>query len=200
MLRRRAEGQTAWRSPLTEPSPLPCYGVCDCPQGLLCCGLVRAGKGHPREPSEAASEPLCWYQWQCSLQAEVTSVRLTSVHGCEGATRITSPPRGVIMQNKYYVARCEQPFFNALLTVQKQNTLSTNPHTQGATWPVQNIFISYKTQKCPLGRCGDSILKFSGFFPLCLKELHSSFPHFPVWVRMLKQVGPQMKTHGEGRY
>lgn len=49
------------------------------------------------------------------------------------------------------LGRYEQPVFNTLFIVQKQNILSTNPHMQGATHPMKNTLISCKTQKCPLG-------------------------------------------------
>lgn len=60
---------------------------------------------------------------------------------------------------------------------QQQQTPTPNTHTR-ATWPMHNVFISYKAQKCPLGRRGDrvSVLKSSGPFPLCPRPLQQAGP------------------------
>ena len=61
------------------------------------------------------------------------------------------PPRRGVVCRINNLGRYEQPVFNTLFIVQKQNILSTNPHMQGATHPMKNTLISCKTQKCPLG-------------------------------------------------
>lgn len=75
------------------------------------------------------------------------------------------PPRGWCVQDKYNIVRYEQPVFNTLFIVQKQNALSTNLRMQGATHPMKNTFISCKTQKCLLGKWGGQPSEVSWVFP-----------------------------------
>lgn len=106
---------------------------------LLCCGLVRTGKDMDRRRPEAA--------FVSPARGSSLSMVPAPVPGC-GSYKNKLPPRGVVCRINNF--RYEQPVSNTLFIVQKQNTLSTNPHMQEATHPMKNTFISCKTQKCPL--------------------------------------------------
>lgn len=122
------------------------------------------------------------------LQGAVASAWPCSVPGCEGATRINYPQGGMVVQDKYNIVRYEQPVFNTLFIIQKQNTLSTKPHMQGAIHPRKNTFISCKTQKCTLGKHGRELSEVSWVFPTGSQRTARLSPRFPVWC------SPEMKT------
>lgn len=92
------------------------------------------------------------------------------------------------MQDKYNIVRLNSlsltpysSFKNK--TLFQQSHICKEQHTPGKI-----LSFPAKCRNVPYGIVGDSRLKFPGFFPLGLKELHASPPHFPVWC------SPEMKT------